>query len=90
MLQAQVWDANKDGTVDKDEFFTSVRTLGCTELARHECDALFDSFDTDHSGKMEYATAPLAPLLTVCVLFPLSRRRLLLSKPVWTPFHPPT
>ena len=50
----RVWDADNSGRIDKFEFRKAVRTLGFGE-AQEDVDAVFDSFDTDGGGQVEYA-----------------------------------
>ena len=47
------WDENGDGTVDKREFRKAMAALG-VDAPRAEVDRLFDSFDPDGSGCVEY------------------------------------
>ena len=48
------WDVDGDGCIRNDEFFEAVWALGY-EAPREETDALFESFDGDGSGTIEYA-----------------------------------
>ena len=49
----QEWDASGDGHVDKAEFARALSLLGLP-AERALSDALFDAFDVDGSGKIEY------------------------------------
>lgn len=43
-----------DGLVDKKEFRLAVAAIGMSEAPKAEVDALFDSFDGDRSGTVDY------------------------------------
>ena len=49
--------AHRNGTVSKKEFRHALYALdlGELELSREECDSLFESFDTDGTGELEYS-----------------------------------
>ena len=47
-------DTDTSGTVEKNEFHQALKALGL-KCKRSVSDALFDEFDTDGSGKLEYA-----------------------------------
>jgi len=47
------WDENGDGAVSKDEFYQGMVALGL-EVARSETNELFDSFDVDGSGLIDF------------------------------------
>merc|ERR1719188_1182909 len=47
------WDEDGNGKVSKKEFRRALPALGI-HAQREEIDALFDSFDPDHSGSIEY------------------------------------
>ena len=49
----KMFDVNGDGCIEKREFFDSLAGLGY-DVARHDSDALFDSFDVDGSGEVSY------------------------------------
>ena len=50
----RAWDDNGDGLISKKEFRAAVVALGFKEVPKSECDALFDMFDKDHSGVIDY------------------------------------
>lgn len=47
------WDEDHNGLVDKDEFFKGITALG-VEATRVEAEALFEEFDLDGGGTIEY------------------------------------
>ena len=47
------WDVDGSGDVDADEFCEALGALGY-DLPRAEAEALFDSFDSDASGSIDY------------------------------------
>jgi Ca2+-binding EF-hand superfamily protein len=49
----KMYDTNDDGTVDKREFADGLNALGY-DAPRAEFDALFDTFDRDGSGSLDY------------------------------------
>jgi hypothetical protein len=57
-LQVGAWDQDNSGTLEKSEFYDAVTALGFSDLARHECDALFDVLDADGSGLLERLELP--------------------------------
>ena len=50
----QEWDANGDGKVDRREFRKALSGLGVGRDQREEVHRLFDSFDHDSSGEVDY------------------------------------
>ena len=50
-----MWDSDKSGAVDKQEFFDTLVCLNVVDKAeRSQSDALFDSLDVDGSGSLDY------------------------------------
>lgn len=49
----QAWDENQDGKVSKREFRRAVKLLGLS-ASKADVDSLFDSFDPDGSGTIEF------------------------------------
>ena len=47
------WDENGDGRISQKEFYQAMAPLGL-DVSREEALELFDQFDTDSSGKIEY------------------------------------
>ena len=50
----RAWDADKSGTIEKKEFGVALRSLGM-QTPRAVIDQLFDYFDFDRSGSLDYA-----------------------------------
>ena len=48
------WDEDADGTVSKREFRQCMSVLGLSDVTREDIDALFDTFDSDRSGSIDY------------------------------------
>ena len=48
------WDADGDGKVSKKEFRQALQVLGLEASRRTEADALFDTYDPDRSGQIDY------------------------------------
>ena len=50
-----MWDSDKSGAVDKQEFFDTLVCLNVVDKAeRSQSDALFDRLDVDGSGSLDY------------------------------------
>ena len=49
----RTWDEDNSGTIDKTEWRQALRSLG-VKLKRDAIDGLFDSFDADQSGELDY------------------------------------
>lgn len=47
------WDEDGNGLIDKEEFFKGITALG-VDVVRHDADELFDQFDVDLGGTIEY------------------------------------
>ena len=50
-----LWDDDESGTITRRELSKAMATLGLVDVSREELDVLFDSFDLDGSGVIEYA-----------------------------------
>ena len=59
------WDDDGNGTIDKKEFRRAIAALGYA-APRAEIDGLFDKFDADRSGEIEYGAAPHTQSLMAC------------------------
>ena len=49
------WDENGDGEIDKAEFRSHVHSVGMKGIADEELDKLYDTLDSDGSGKLDMA-----------------------------------
>ena len=48
------WDTDRNGLIDKKEFRDACRAMGMNGVSREVLDSLFDFFDDDGSGNLEY------------------------------------
>ena len=55
------WDDDGNGTIDKKEFRRAIAALGYA-APRAEIDGLFDKFDADRSGEIEYPRSATHPV----------------------------
>ena len=77
------WDEDENGMIDKNEFFKGMGALG-VKVSRADANALFDSFDRDGSGTIEYRE--LNKLLRQRVT---KRLRRVASEPIKARLRPP-
>ena len=67
------WDEDGNGLIDKDEFRKAMAPLGI-QVSREACNDLFDTFDPDGSGTIEF-----------CELNKLLRQRVSPKQIIWKP-----